>query len=108
MTVNQRIKIKRQRLGFKQTDLANKVNVSPQVISNWERGYSHPSHDDIYRLSLELGVSSDYLLTGKVTKEVELDEDLTMWLAVGKQLKEEGYDLRKLKNMLTKIIGTFK
>ena len=60
--IGERIKDLRKNRGWRQKDLADKVNVSPQVISNWEREYSYPDHDDLARLSEVLEVTSDYLL----------------------------------------------
>lgn len=60
--ISKRIKEQRQKMRYTQKLLADKVSVSPQVISNWERGYTEPSADDISRLSETLECSSDYLL----------------------------------------------
>ena len=62
MRYNERIKEQRKKLRYTQRQLADKINVSPQVISNWERGYTEPSSEDIKKLSAILDVSSDYLL----------------------------------------------
>lgn len=61
-SVGERIKEQRKLIRYTQKMLADKVSVSPQVISNWERGYTEPSADDISRLSEVLPCSSDYLL----------------------------------------------
>lgn len=58
----ERIKKQRNKLRFTQKQLAEKVGVSPQVISNWERGYTDPSAEDIARLAEVLECTSDYLL----------------------------------------------
>lgn len=60
--IGDRIKEQRQKNRYTQKMLASKVSTSPQVISNWERGYTEPSADDISRLSEVLDCSSDYLL----------------------------------------------
>lgn len=60
--VGSRIKEQRKKIRYTQKMLADKVSASPQVISNWERGYTEPSADDISRLSEALECSSDYLL----------------------------------------------
>lgn len=62
MIIGARIKEQRQSIRYTQKMLADKVSVSPQVISNWERGYTEPSADDISKLSEVLECSSDYLL----------------------------------------------
>lgn len=60
--IGTRIKEQRQKIRYTQKMLAEKVSTSPQVISNWERGYTEPGADDISRLSEALECSSDYLL----------------------------------------------
>lgn len=60
--VSERIKEQRKKMRYTQKQLADKVNVSPQVISNWERGYTEPSADDINKLAEKLDCTSDYLL----------------------------------------------
>ena len=61
MSIGERIKAKRKQSKLTQTELGKLVNVSSQVISNWERGYSDPNHDDVARLAVELDCSTEYL-----------------------------------------------
>ncbi|MEG6615343.1 S24 family peptidase [Peptococcaceae bacterium 1198_IL3148] len=62
MDIGFRIKTLRKEKGLTQTELAKQVNVSAQVISNWERGYTGIDHDDIQRLADVLNTTADYLL----------------------------------------------
>ncbi|MDH6351879.1 transcriptional regulator with XRE-family HTH domain [Brevibacillus sp. 1238] len=64
-TVGQRIKRLRKQKGWTQQQLAKRVNVSPQVVSNWEREYTPLDHDDIAKLALILETKADYILFGK-------------------------------------------
>lgn len=61
MSIGERIKNKRKQSKLTQIELGRLVNVSSQVISNWERGYSEPNHDDVARLSVALDCSTEYL-----------------------------------------------
>lgn len=70
--IGARIKEQRQKIRYTQKMLADKVSASPQVISNWERGYTEPSADDISRLSEALECTSDYLL-GKSDTSVQIN-----------------------------------
>lgn len=103
MGIGNRIKEKRIEKRFKQTELAKLVNVSSQVISNWERGYTDPSHDDVARLADALECSTDYLLgrTDKVdsdrsseaTKLTDKDEkDIAKRMRVIREDLESGGD----------------
>jgi len=72
--IGSRIKERRKKMHYTQLHLAQKISVSPQVISNWERGYTEPSAEDIARLSEVLSCPSDYLL-GKSTTDTPLKEN---------------------------------
>lgn len=72
--IGSRIKEQRKNYHFTQLQLAQKISVSPQVISNWERGYTEPSAEDIAKLSEVLSCPSDYLL-GKSTTYTSIKEN---------------------------------
>lgn len=72
-TIGDRIKARRKELGLTQTELAKKINGSSQVVSNWERGYSKPSSDDIANLAEALEVSVDFLFNSK-NKDSEVEK----------------------------------
>ncbi|MFS0817120.1 helix-turn-helix domain-containing protein [Lysinibacillus sp. 1P01SD] len=74
--VGSRIKELRKNAHYTQQQLADKISVSPQVISNWERGYTEPSADDIARLSEVLSCSSDYIL-GKIS-DISIKDDIPL------------------------------
>lgn len=74
--IGSRIKELRKNAHYTQQQLADKISVSPQVISNWERGYTEPSADDIARLSEVLSCSSDYIL-GK-TSDISIKVDMPL------------------------------
>jgi len=63
--IGDRIRDLRDRRGFKQQELAEKIGASRQVLSNWERGYTLVDTDGIARLAKILEVSTDYILYGK-------------------------------------------
>jgi transcriptional regulator with XRE-family HTH domain len=62
MEIGNRLRDLRKQLGLTQKELATRVNVSPQVVSNWEREYSFPDYDDVVALSKVFNVSTDYIL----------------------------------------------
>lgn len=71
---NERIKEMRLKNKLTQVELAKIVNVSSQVISNWERGYTDLSHSDIVNLSEALDCSTEYLL-GKSDNKKRYNSD---------------------------------
>lgn len=62
MEIGNRIRDSRKRAGLTQKELAKKLNLSAQVVSNWERNYTNPIYEDISNLSNILNVSADYLV----------------------------------------------
>ena len=71
-----RIAALRREAGLSQAELASRLQVSPSALVMYEQGRREPSADTLVRLSRELGVTTDYLLTGKpAERETEkLDE----------------------------------
>ena len=71
-----RIAALRREAGLSQAELASRLQVSPSALGMYEQGRREPSADTLVRLSRELGVTTDYLLTGKpAERETEkLDE----------------------------------
>ena len=55
----------RKRLGLTQAGLADKMNYSDKAVSKWERGESMPDVLTLMQLADILGVTVDYLLSGK-------------------------------------------
>lgn len=98
MSVGSRIKKLRNEIRLTQKQVADKVNVSSQVVSNWERGYTDPSHDDIRALSEVLNCSSDYLLGKTDEKKREWDNNLPELTA-----KDERDIAKDLEDMLNNL-----
>lgn len=65
MSLGQRFKKRRLELSFTQYDLAKALKVTPQHISAIEQNKRSPSLDSLVKIANELGVTTDYLLTGK-------------------------------------------
>ncbi len=59
--------------GFMQSDVAEKLNVSFQTVSLWERGETTPETDKLVDIASLYQVSLDWLLTGKVEERVLFD-----------------------------------
>lgn len=55
--------------GYSQEELAEKIGVSRQAISKWERSESSPDTDNLIALAKLYGVSVDTLLTGESKPE---------------------------------------
>ena len=64
-SMGKRIAALRREKGYKQDDIAKKLNISPQAVSKWENDQSYPDISVLPALAEYLGVSVDELLTGK-------------------------------------------
>ncbi|MDE6671311.1 MAG: helix-turn-helix transcriptional regulator [Ruminococcus sp.] len=62
MTFGQKIKYRREELGYTQSELAKKVHTTQPYISRLERGHFNPSMKTITKISTALDISVDYLL----------------------------------------------
>ncbi|MFG6370924.1 XRE family transcriptional regulator [Ileibacterium valens] len=61
MAFKDRIKEARKRNGLSQKDVADALNVSPQLISFWEKGKNSPNEKAIYGLMDLLNIDANYL-----------------------------------------------
>ena len=59
---SERLKYLRMQSSLSQQDLANKLNMTKQTISQYERGVREPDYDNLLALCDVFNVSSDYLL----------------------------------------------
>lgn len=78
--LNKNLKTIRNNKGFTQEELANRLHVTRQTISKWEKGYSVPDADLLSKLAEELDVSVSELL-GKDEIPAEETDSLSVQLA---------------------------
>ena len=124
MNIGHRIKSLRKYQGLTQKELAEKVHKSPQVISNWERGYTpNITNEDIVNLATALNVKVSDIVSSSnddtrpdlppLTRRDERDiaKDLEKMLAeldtsaaFGGNLTPDGEDLELLKSSLTQAM----
>lgn len=75
MTVGEILKNKRIELNYTQEDIAKKLYISRQSISNWELGKSYPDIEklillsDLYKISLDSLVKDDYKMAEKLKED---------------------------------------
>ena len=62
MNLGQRLTMLREQANLSQRDLAQKINSSQTVISNYERNITKPRFEHIIPLAVALNVSTDTLL----------------------------------------------
>ena len=67
MDISNQIKTRREAMGLSQEQLAEKLYVSRQMISNWERDKTYPDVQSLLMLSVLFDTSIDTLVKGDVT-----------------------------------------
>lgn len=65
MTITERIFVELSQKNIAQKDFANKIDVNEKTVSAWKRNNSLPPADKLSNISDCLGITLDYLLTGK-------------------------------------------
>ena len=70
--LNERIRQLRQDRGFSQVDLAKRLNVTKQSVSNWENDNIQPSIEMLQRIADIFSVSTDYLLGRENRRYLEI------------------------------------
>ena len=71
--IGPRIAALRRERGLSQSELARRIQVSPSALGMYEQGRREPSADTMVALADALGVTTDFLLTGRVASPTEAD-----------------------------------
>ena len=71
----------RSSFGWTQVQLAQKLGITKQTVSNWENDNIQPSIDMLVRLSKIFNVSTDYLLGLSPTNYLNVDGLPTKFVA---------------------------
>ena len=66
-----RIAALRRNAGLSQAELAQRLQISASAMGMYEQGRREPSAQTLVALSRELGVSTDFLLTGQAVSSGE-------------------------------------
>ncbi|MDD7218889.1 MAG: helix-turn-helix domain-containing protein [Clostridia bacterium] len=74
MTINQRMFEIMKKKNIKSVDIANKLGISKSVISNWKSRETNPPAEYIVPICELMGVSIEFLLTGKERKDLSEEE----------------------------------
>lgn len=96
--IGERIFARRRSLKLTQEDVAEKMNVSIQMISNLELGKKAIRPENLIKISSILKISTDFILKGESSEEV--NNSLTEKVA---QLSEE--HLKLVENVVDVCLG---
>ena len=73
--LGENIKTYRQKKGYTQEEVANRLHVTRQTISKWEKNYSVPDAEVLVKLADVLEVQTSQLLEVKVDSDVQTTEE---------------------------------
>ena len=79
-SISQNIKTYREQNNLTQQQLADRLGVTHQTVSNWENGRSVPNLDTLSDISKKLNIDINYLLYGKKTDNEELKKKIRKYL----------------------------
>ena len=85
MELEHRLVELRKEKNLSQEELAEKLYVSRQTISNWERGKTYPDINSLLLIATYFGISLDNLIRGDVdiTKHQVDQSQFKKWLIIG-------------------------
>ena len=71
--LGQRIGALRRERGLSQAELARKIGISASAMGMYEQGRREPAAATLVALARELGVTTDYLLTGELSTRMDAE-----------------------------------
>ena len=91
MTLGQRIHELRTAAGLSQEQLAERLNVSRQAVSRWERDETMPETEKVVALADIFGVTTDYLLRNQPSPAPEKKPARDWMERLGYLVRTKGY-----------------
>lgn len=70
--LNEKIKSLRLAGNYSQVEIAEKLSVTKQTVSNWENNNIQPSVDMLVKIADLFGVSTDYLLGREIVPRIDV------------------------------------
>ena len=115
MTFGEKLASIRKQANMTQNDLAEKLDISRQAITKWERGKGFPDIDNLQKLSAIFSVSIDELINYKVeTIKYEadsmtetIDSENSKFKNVDKFVLERFIDYESIKRLTREVKLTF-
>jgi len=71
--LSEKIKSLRLSCNYSQVDVAEKLSVTKQTISNWENNNIQPSVDMLVKIADLFGVTTDYLLSRESIARIDVN-----------------------------------
>lgn len=107
--VGEKISVIRRSKNMTQVELADKINVSFQAVSNWERGISMPDISNLCELALALDISIDELVDkSSSTIDSSIVNKLEEYVRANKDVDEDMADIVNFLNSDKEIFDIHK
>lgn len=101
--LGERIALLRRGLGWNQAQLARRLHISTSAVGMYEQGRREPSLEGLVKLAEALGVSADYLLTGKPLVEGDR-EAIARAAAMAKPMRGGGLSKEELSVLVAAML----
>ena len=72
--LGKRLRYLREKRGLSQLELAKKLNMPDQNVSNYERGFRQPDYETLDKIASFFNVTTDYLLGRSNNPELSKEE----------------------------------
>lgn len=115
MTFGEKLQQLRKQANLTQQELADKLNVSRQAITKWEKDSGLPDLDNIKKISLIFNVKIDDLLDYKIeniklnldTKEEQIDKENSRFKNVDNFILKRFCDAESIERLTREVKLTF-
>lgn len=91
MTLGERLQELRRKTGMSQDALAEKLEVSRQAVSKWERDEAMPETEKVIRIARLFDISLDELLLGECGRQEAHTTQNAVYTDVKRTIKRHGY-----------------
>ena len=95
----------RKKANLTQSELGEKLNVTPQAVSKWENGLSEPDVETFKKMSRLFDVSIDYIVTGKKETVAPVKKNVEIKKTEGESSAESEKQVQPV--VVTKIISGY-
>ncbi len=102
--LGERIALLRRGLGWNQSELARHLHISTSAVGMYEQGRREPSLAALVELSAVLGVTTDYLLTGRPLLESDHAAIARAVNAPGRASRRNGLTREEVAVLLTAVL----
>ena len=101
MSFGEKLSFLRKQRGMTQLELAEKLDVSRQAVSKWERGTAEPSTENLISIGKLFDISVDVL----VNESLQLQDELTTQTATVEHDSDSGLDHDRAARLVGRVIS---